>query len=203
MKFMLKIIKNILLSFCVLFSFSSLALENGAIAPDFSLMAASGKLISLKEFKGKTVVLEWTNHGCPFVRKHYDSGNMQALQKKYSQKGIIWLSIISSAEGKQGYVKPEEALSDKKKFNSLATDVLLDPKGVTGMMYEAKTTPHMFIINKEGKLVYQGAIDSINSTDSHDVKNAENYIEKALDSILGNKPIKVAKTKSYGCSVKY
>jgi glutathione peroxidase-family protein len=203
MKFMLKIIRIIFLNICLFSSFSSFALENGVVAPDFKLMTASGKLTGLKDFKGKTVVLEWTNHGCPFVRKHYDSGNMQSLQKKYTQKDIIWLSIISSAEGKQGYVKPDEALADKKKFNSSATDVLLDPKGEVGLRYEAKTTPHMFIISKDGKLVDQGAIDSINSTDPNDIKSAENYIEKALDSILSKKPIKVSKTKSYGCSVKY
>jgi hypothetical protein len=198
-----KIIKNSFFALLLGFSLHTNAIENGALAPDFKLMAASGKMIGLQDYKGKTIVLEWTNHGCPFVRKHYDSGNMQSLQKKYSEKGIIWLSIISSAEGKQGYVKPDEALADRKKFNSMATDVLLDPKGEVGLKYEAKTTPHMFIISKEGKLVYQGAIDSINSTDPKDIKASENYIEKALDSILSNKAIKISKTKSYGCSVKY
>ncbi|MFZ4712278.1 MAG: redoxin domain-containing protein [Bacteriovoracaceae bacterium] len=187
----------------LLLTLTSFAVENGAIAPDFSLKGAAGKEVKLSDYKGKTVVLEWTNHGCPFVKKHYESGNMQALQKKYTEKKIVWLSIISSAEGKQGYVNEKEAAADKLKFNSGATDVLLDPKGVVGQMYEAKTTPHMFIISAEGKLLYQGAIDSINSTDKEDVAKAENYVSAALDSILDKKEIKAAKTKSYGCSVKY
>ncbi len=188
----------------LLMSFSAFAaIDNGTMAPDFTLKSASGKEVKLSDFKGKTVVLEWLNHGCPFVKKHYSSGNMQELQKTYTAKGIVWLSIISSAEGKQGYVDAKGAAQDKATHKSNATDILLDPKGTVGGVYEAKTTPHMFIINAEGTLVYQGAIDSIASTDTNDVVKADNYVALALDSILEKKPIKVSKTKSYGCSVKY
>lgn len=188
----------------LLVSFSALAsVENGAMAPDFTLKSASGKEVKLSDYKGKTVVLEWLNHGCPFVKKHYVSGNMQELQKKYTDKGIVWLSVISSAEGKQGYVDAKGATQDKATHKSYATDILLDSKGTVGGMYEAKTTPHMFIVDASGKLVYQGAIDSVASTDTNDVAKADNYVAQALDSMLANKPVKVAKTKSYGCSVKY
>lgn len=177
--------------------------ETGKAAPDFSLAAASGKTVKLSDYKGKTVVLEWLNHGCPFVRKHYDSGNMQALQKTYTGKGVVWLSIISSAEGKQGHVDAKGALADKTENKSHATDVLLDPTGATGMAYGAKTTPHMYVINPKGILVYQGAIDDKASTDVADVKTAKNYVAQALDATMQGRSPAQAQTKSYGCSVKY
>lgn len=182
----------------LLVSSSIFALETGKAAPDFTL----GE-VKLSSLKGKVVVLEWLNHGCPFVRKHYDSGNMQSLQSKYVAKGVVWLSIISSAEGKQGFVDKAGALADKTKNKSAATDILLDPSGKVGMLYGAKTTPHMFVINKEGTIVYQGAIDDKPDTDTASVKEAKNYVAEALDLTLEGKKVTHATTKSYGCGVKY
>jgi hypothetical protein len=189
----------------LLTSLSSFAIETGVMAPDFSLKSAGPKdgEVKLSAFKGKVVVLEWLNHGCPFVRKHYDSGNMQKLQTKYVAKNVIWLSIISSAEGKQGFVNSEEARRDMVKNKSGATNVLLDPTGKVGQLYEAKTTPHMFIVDKEGKLAYQGAIDDKPDADQGSVTSAKNYVAEALDLILENKKVSQATTKSYGCGVKY
>lgn len=186
-------------------SFASFALQTNKPAPDFTLKSAgtnSGE-ITLSSFKGKVVVLEWLNHGCPFVRKHYDSGNMQALQKKYVGKNVIWFSVISSAPGKQGYVDAEGARKDMVANNSAATNVLLDPTGKVGMLYGAKTTPHMYIINKEGTLVYQGAIDDKPDTDKNSIATAKNYVAEALDLTLAGKRVSQHTTKSYGCGVKY
>lgn len=187
----------------MLISLSAFAVDSGKPAPDFTLEGISGKKISLSSLKGKTVVLEWLNHGCPFVKKHYGAQNMQALQRKYTKEGVVWLSVISSAEGKQGYVTPGEGLAQKTEVQSVATDVLIDSKGTVGMAYGAKTTPHMYVINKEGILVYQGAIDDKPDTDPASVKGARNYVSEALDATLAGKPVKVALTKAYGCAVKY
>lgn len=189
----------------LLASLSSFALETGKAAPDFTLKSAGTKdgEIKLSSFKGKVVVLEWLNHGCPFVRKHYDSGNMQALQTKYVSKNVIWLSVISSAEGKQGYVDAVGARADMVKNKSGATNVLLDPTGKVGTLYGAKTTPHMYVIDKEGTLVYQGAIDDKPDTDKESVIGAKNYVSEALDLVLDGKKVTHATTKSYGCAVKY
>lgn len=192
-----------LIGLLITFSFSAFALTSGTPAPDFSLKSATGKDIKLSDFKGKIVVLEWMNHGCPFVRKHYDSGNMQSLQKKYTGQNVLWFSIISSAEGKQGYVNAEGAMKDWKENKSSATDVLLDPTGKVGALYEAKTTPHMFVIDKTGSLVYQGAIDSIADTDKASVASAKNFVAQALDEVITGKKVSQPATKSYGCSVKY
>lgn len=191
------------LALCVLMISSAYAVDTGTTAPDFSLAAASGKTVKLSDFKGKTVVLEWLNHGCPFVRKHYDSGNMQSLQRTYTGKGVVWLSIISSAEGKQGHVDAKGAAADKVSNKSSATDILLDPTGTVGKTYEAKTTPHMYVINPQGVLVYQGAIDDKASADPADVKSAKNYVAAALDATLSGKTVAIGSTKSYGCGVKY
>ena len=175
-----------------------------ALAPEFSLMAEDGKKYSLSDFKGKEVVFEWYNFGCPFVRKHYDSKNMQNIQKKYTNQNVVWLKIVSSAPGKQGYLKgSEEARLKEKEEGSHATHILLDPNGVVGQLYGAVTTPHMYIVNKKGLLVYNGAIDSVRSVDRTDIPKAHNYIRAALDSIKSNKKIKVKKNRPYGCSVKY
>ena len=189
----------------LLTSLSSFAIETGMVAPDFTLKSAGTKddEIKLSAFKGKVVVLEWLNHGCPFVRKHYDSGNMQALQTKYVSKNAIWFSVVSSAPGKQGFVNSEEARQDMVKNKSGASNVLLDPTGAIGKLYGAKTTPHMFIVDKEGKLAYQGAIDDTPDSDKASVASAKNYVAEALDLILENKKISHATTKSYGCGVKY
>lgn len=178
--------------------------ENGAKAPTFSLPDVDGKIHSLAEAAGKWVVLEWTNYDCPFVRKHYDSGNMQDLQRTYTEKGVIWWSICSSAPGKQGHLPPgtwKERMAAQK---VAATAVLLDPTGEVGRLYEAKTTPQLFVINPEGVVVYQGAIDSIRSTDPADVAKAVPHIRQVLEAGLAGKPIpEPTRTIPYGCSVKY
>lgn len=176
----------------------------GAPAPNFTLSGEDGKRHSLSDFKGKDIVLEWFNYGCPFVRKHYDTKNMQNLQKKYTTQNVVWLKIVSSAQGRQGHLKNSEAAKIKEKEEgSYATHLLLDPSGEVGQMYGAVTTPHMFIINKKGILVYNGAIDSLRTADKADVQKAHNYVVAALDSIKSNTNIKVKKNRPYGCSVKY
>jgi hypothetical protein len=183
------------------------SVETGKPAPHYQIKSnASHKdpdQFLLKNLKGKVVVLEWLNHGCPFVRKHYDSGNMQALQQRYTSQGVIWLSVISSAPGKQGHVSKEEALEEMVKNKSLATDVILDPEGAMGKLYGAKTTPHMFVINQKGLVVYQGAIDDKPDTEKSSIDGAKNYVAEALDLTLKNKPVTLGSTKAYGCSVKY
>jgi alkyl hydroperoxide reductase subunit AhpC len=174
----------------------------GDMAPDFTLKNEKGEKIKLSDFKGELIVLEWMNHGCPFVKKHYNSGNMQKLQKKYQDK-VQWFSIISSAPGKQGFSTPDQALADKKEKKSHAKHILLDTSGEVGQNYEAKTTPHMFIIGKDFKLKYMGAIDSEASTDEDDISGADNYVDLALKELLNNKAVSKAKTRPYGCSVKY
>ncbi|MBK27109.1 MAG: thioredoxin family protein [Halobacteriovorax sp.] len=186
----------------IILSFSAQAFENGTEVPYFKLKGYP-KDTNLSEHKGKYVVLEWYNDGCPFVRKHYDSKSMQKLQKHFKSK-VVWLTINSSAPGKQGHLadlKAAEAMYKKEGMDSYS--LLLDKGGKIGKMFEAKTTPHMYIIDPKGKLVYQGAIDSISSADIKDLKTADNYVYDALDAALDGKKIKVAKTRAYGCSVKY
>lgn len=175
----------------------------GSAAPDFTLPAADGSVVNLKDYAGKLVVLEWHNKGCPFVHKHYDSGNMQALQKEFTAKDVVWLTINSSAEGKQGYETAADALETFKKDGAASTHLLLDADGKVGRLYGAKSTPHMFVIDKDGKLAYAGAIDDKPSTDAEDVKTAHNYVRAALESLMAGKPVETAATKSYGCGVKY
>ena len=196
---------HLLLLFCALvWNLPAFAvIEPGQEAPDFTLNDSKGQPRKLSEFRGKFVVLEWLNHDCPFVKKHYGSGNMQKLQKEYPSKGVVWLSIISSAPGRQGHRTGPQADADTKDKNASPTAVLLDPAGEVGQKYEAKTTPHMFVLDKEGKVVYAGAIDSINSTNPADVAKAENHVRQALDAALAGKPVPTPKTKPYGCSVKY
>jgi peroxiredoxin len=175
----------------------------GQPAPDFSLTDTVGHAHTLSGYKGKFVVLEWSNYDCPFVKKHYGTGNMQRLQKLYTEKGVIWLTINSSAPGKQGNYPPEKWNEMIKEKDSAATAVLLDPDGKAGKMYGAKTTPHMFVINPEGMLIYSGAIDDQPSFDPETVKAAKNYVEMALEAAMVEKPVEVPSTQSYGCSVKY
>lgn len=197
-------IKKSLLFLMMLMSLSTMAaVEIGDSAPSFSLKAEDGKYYGLDKYKGKVIVLEWLNHGCPFVRKYYDSGNMQSLQQKYTEQGVVWLSIVSSAEGKQGHVDASGAFREKQENSSKATHILLDPTGEAGQKYAAKTTPHMYVIDEQGKLIYQGAIDSIPSTDKDDIAKAQSYISLALDAKLSGEEIKITDTKAYGCSVKY
>lgn len=175
----------------------------GAAAPDFTLTDINGATNKLSDFKGKVVVLEWINHGCPFVVKHYSKGNMQGLQRDYTGKGVVWLSICSSAEGKQGYYTAEEWKKVNAEKGGKATAILLDPEGTVGKLYGAKTTPHMYVINADGTLVYQGAIDEKPSTEPDDIPGARNHVAAALDEILAGQPVTLAQTKPYGCSVKY
>ena len=178
-------------------------LKIGKSAPDFSLTDIAGKVHALKDYRGKYVVLEWVNYDCPFVKKHYKSGNMQSLQKTYTEKEVVWLSINSSASGKQGNFSSEEILKRAQAQGASFSAYLVDDDGKIGKMYEAKTTPHIFIIDPKGKLVYRGAIDNIRSTNVEDIAKAENYVSAALDASMAGEKIEVSNTKSYGCSVKY
>lgn len=175
----------------------------GKPSPNFTATDSDGKSHSLSDYKGKVVVLEWLNHGCPYVKKHYNSGNMQKLQKTYAEKGVVWLSIISSAPGKQGYSTPEEANETIKQKQAFPTALLIDPDGIVGKLYDAKTTPHMYIINSDGVLVYNGAIDDIRSANVDDIAKAKNYVQLALDEILAGKEVSTKTSRPYGCSVKY
>ena len=179
------------------------AAKPGAPAPVFSAPDVSGRTISLGDYTGKIVILEWTNDGCPFVGKHYDSGNMQALQRKYTGEGDVWLTIASSAPGEQGYVTPAEAKADLARWRASPSDFLLDPEGVVGRLYDARATPHMVVIDRNGRVAYMGAIDDAPSTRLADVKTANNYLVAALDEIAAGKPVTVAATQAYGCSIKY
>jgi hypothetical protein len=179
------------------------SVEVGKPAPNFSGIDSNGKTQSLSQYKGKTVVLEWTNHDCPYVRKHYHSGNMQALQKDATAKGIIWLSIISSAPGKQGHVSAQQANELTKSRNAAPTAVILDESSDIGRLYGAKTTPHMYIINPAGDLVYMGGIDNIPTSNEADIAKATNYVKVALQDMADGKPITDNVTRPYGCSVKY
>lgn len=173
------------------------------VAPDFTLPASNGKQVTLSEFKGKYVVLEWWNHQCPFVRKHYDVGNMQKLQKEFTEKGVVWLTICSSKEGAQGYVTADEATEVMENEKGSPSFVLLDPAGVVGKKYEAKTTPQMVLISPKGEILYDGAIDDLIASRGSDVKTAENYLVRAYNEASTGKPVSMPKTKPYGCSVKY
>ena len=175
----------------------------GSPAPSFTLTDTRGKQHKLADFKGKYVVLEWVNFGCPFVKKHYGSGNMQATQKKAVDKGVVWLSVCSSAEGKQGHMAAAEWNEEIAARKLSSTAVLLDESGAVGKTYGAKTTPHMYIINPAGVLIYKGAIDDKPSTNTDDIPGARNHVLAALDETLAGKPVSTASTTPYGCSVKY
>ncbi|MCI5064644.1 thioredoxin family protein [bacterium] len=197
---------TLLLSLLVALTLPGIAfaeIEVGEMAPQFTAVDSNGNEHNLKDFRGKNVVLEWTNPRCPYVVKHYDTKNMQSLQKKYTDKGVIWLTINSSAEGKQGNLSAEEANRSIAESGSAQTAYLLDPEGKIGKMYGARTTPHMYVIDGEGTLVYAGAIDNNSSSRHTTVANAKNYVAEALDAIMMNKPVEVAATNAYGCSVKY
>lgn len=179
------------------------ALTPGTAAPNFKGTDSTGTEQTLSQYRGKFVVLEWANRGCPYDGKHYRSGNMEALQKEWTAKGVIWLTVISSAPGEQGYVTPAEETEYLKQMHAAPTAAILDPTGVIGRLYEARTTPHMFVIDPTGKLIYQGAIDDKPTTDVADIKTARNYLNEALTDAMSGKPIPVAVTRPYGCSVKY
>ncbi len=177
--------------------------ETGKPAPDFTLSGQDGKPVTLSKLKGKWVVLEWFNKDCPFVRKHYGSQNMQGLQKKYAAKGVAWYSIISSKPGKQGHLTAKEAADEMKTAGMSSTAILLDPKGDVGRSYQAKTTPHMYVVDPKGVLVFMGGIDDKPTADAADIKGARNHVAAALDEGMAGKKISVPTTKPYGCSVKY
>lgn len=175
----------------------------GEAAPQFTATDSDAHQHSLSEYKGKFVVLEWHNQGCPYTKKHYDSGNMQKLQKHWTGNGVVWLTVISSAPGQQGYVTAEQENDYVKRAGAVPTAVLLDPKGDLGHLYGAKTTPHMFVINPQGQLIYDGAIDNKPTSDQSDIAGAANYVSAALEESMSGKPVAVATSRPYGCSVKY
>jgi len=175
----------------------------GELAPNFIGTDSNGKVHKLSDYRGKVVVLEWHNQGCPYTKKHYESGNMQKLQKEWTAKGVIWFTVISSAPGTQGYVTAAQENEYLKKMNATPTAALLDPTGVLGHQYEAKTTPHMYVINPKGLLVYEGAIDDKSTSDAADIAGATNFVQAALQQTTAGKPVSTPVTRPYGCSVKY
>src|SRR6202049_4905100 len=175
----------------------------GSTAPDISCAHSEGKSQTRSQYKGKYVVLEWFNPECPFVKKHYGSGNMQKLQEEFTGKGVVWLSIDSSAPGKEGNLTPEQAEKKMSEWKTRSTALLLDQDGKVGQAYGAKNTPHMFVINPEGKVIYEGAIDSKATPNPADIPASTNYVKVALDESLAGKPVSTAQTKPYGCSIKY
>ena len=175
----------------------------GQAAPNFTATDSNGKSETLSNFHGKWVVLEWHNNGCPYTKKHYESGNMQGLQKEWTAKGVTWFTVISSAPGQQGYVTASEENAYMAKMHATPTAALLDPDGKLGHLYDAKTTPQMIVIDPSGKVVYDGAIDSRATPDQNDIKGADNYLNDALTAAMAGKPIANAYTRPYGCSVKY
>ena len=172
-------------------------------APDFDLVDMKGKEHKLSDYEGKFVVLEWNNWDCPFVKKHYGSNNMQDLQKHYGKKEVVWLTICSSGPGKQGYYEAKGQQQRYDKANSAATAYLIDPKGIVGRLYGAKTTPHMFVIDPKGVLIYAGAIDDKKSTNPDDIEGATNYVQASLDAAMSGNAVKTKSSTPYGCSVKY
>ena len=177
--------------------------EIGKPAPAFTLPSCESKTVSLSDYKGKVVVLEWTNYSCPFVVKHYGSGNMQKLQADAAAKGVVWLAICSSAPKQQGHATPADALKACTEKNSAATAYLIDESGATGRAYGAKRTPEMYVINADGILVYQGAIDDKKSVDPADIATAKNLVAAAIEETLAGKPVSTPETEAYGCSIKY
>jgi hypothetical protein len=182
---------------------TTFAARVGERAPDFTATDSNGTVHKLSEYAGKYVVLEWHNRGCPFTAKHYNSGNMQRLQHEWTARGVIWLTVISSAPGKQGYITAADENAFLKEANAAPTAVLLDPTGALGHRYDAKTTPHMFIIDPQGTLIYNGAIDDRATTDAVDIAGSKNYVSLALGEALAGKPVSNPSTRPYGCSVKY
>jgi peroxiredoxin len=182
---------------------TALAVRVGEPAPGFTAKDSNGKSQSLSDYKGKYVVLEWHNQGCPYTKKHYESGNMQRLQKEWTGKGVVWFTVISSAPGTQGFVTPTQENDYVKQVSAAPTAVLMDPEGTLGRLYGAKTTPHMFIIDPSGTLIYNGAIDDHSTSDPADIASSKNYVSAALSEAMSGKPVSESATRPYGCSVKY
>jgi len=185
------------------FVLSASAVRVGEPAPTFTATDSNGNPQRLSDYKGKFVVLEWHNQGCPYTKKHYESGNMQKLQKEWTSKGVVWLTVISSAPGKQGYVTASQENDYVRRVNASPTAVLMDPQGALGHLYGAKTTPDMYIIDPNGGLIYHGAIDDHATTDQADIAGSKNYVSSALGEALAGKSVSTPATTPYGCSVKY
>jgi peroxiredoxin len=185
------------------FTLSARSAQIGSQAPDFHGTDSNGKTESLDQFRGKYVVLEWHNHDCPYTIKHYKSGNMQNLQKEWTAKGVVWLTVISSAPGEAGYVDAAQENAYMKKMGAQPTAAVLDPKGQIGHLYDAKTTPNMYVIDPSGKLIYTGAIDDHPTTDVSDIQQSKNYVSAALSEAMNGQPVQTPVTRPYGCSVKY
>lgn len=202
---MMKYLKNILLCAAAMIAAASLhaQIAPGEKAADFTLPDTDGEMRSLSDYEGQWVVLEWINHGCPFVVKHYATSNMQKLQESYRDKGVIWLSICSSAPGTQGHMSAEDAAAKTASLKAKPTAYLLDEKGEAGRAYGAKTTPEMYVINPHGQVVYHGAIDDNRSASHDSVATAKNYVSAALDQAMSGEPVATKQTRPYGCSVKY
>jgi peroxiredoxin len=179
------------------------AAKVGQLAPDFSGTASNGKIYHLADYRGKFVVLEWHNNGCPYTRKHYESGNMQKLQKQWTAQGVVWFTVISSAPGKQGYIEANDENKYMAKMGASPTAALLDPTGTIGHLYDAKTTPQMIVINPQGVVVYDGAIDNRPTDEVKDIPGATNYVNLALTQAISGHAVETAATRPYGCSVKY
>jgi peroxiredoxin len=175
----------------------------GQPAPAFQATDSNGQTHSLSEYRGKYVVLEWHNNGCPYTRKHYESGNMQRLQREWTSKGVVWFTVLSSAPGQQGYMTAGQENDYLKRMDAVPTAALLDPRGDLGRLYSAKTTPHMFVISPTGILLYDGAIDDKPTTEQSDIGGAENYVTTALQQAMAGQPVSIPTTRPYGCSVKY
>lgn len=190
---------------CMVFAipFAQAAPQIGEAAPNFTATDINGETVSLTDLKGQKVVLEWTNHECPYVIKHYDTGNMQKVQKATMDQGARWITIVSSAEGKQGYVTTEQAATILEETGAQVSAKILDESGAIGKMYDAKTTPHMYVIDENGVLVYAGAIDSNPSPRHETVEGAENYVLAAVSSLASGDPVETPSTAPYGCSIKY
>lgn len=191
------------LLFCAVAGSAGAAARVGEPAPDFSGVDTAGKTHRLADYRGQLVVLEWTNHDCPFVQKHYDAGNMQAQQREATGQGVVWLSVISSAPGKQGHVSAAEADRLTAERAAAPTAVLLDESGTIGRAYGARTTPHMYLVDRDGTLVYMGGIDSVPSSNPDDIPGARQHLRVALNEVLQGKPVSEPVTRPYGCSVKY
>src|ERR1700733_2423640 len=189
--------------FAFIFATSARSAQIGSPAPDFHGTDSNGKTQSLDQYHGKFVVLEWHNHDCPYTVKHYESGNMQSLQKQWTAKGVVWFTIISSAPGTQGYVDAAAENAYMAKMGAKPTAAILDPSGAIGKLYGAKTTPNMFIIDPNGKLIYAGAIDDHATTEVSDIASSKNYVSAALTEAMAGQPVQTAYTRPYGCSVKY
>ncbi len=187
----------------ILFTCVAYAQKVGEPAPEFQATDSRGQVHKLSEYRGKFVVLEWHNNGCPYTRKHYESSNMQRLQREWTARGVVWFTVISSAPGEQGYVTAQQENDYLTRMNASPTAALLDPQGEVGRLYGAKTTPHMFIINPAGVLIYDGAIDNKATTDQADIAIAKNYVSQALEEAMAGKPVSVPTSRPYGCSVKY